>query len=37
MELEHLIPKQVEIKKLIYSLIISKDPFCNEFGEIHKD
>jgi hypothetical protein len=37
MELEHLIPSPLETKKLIYRLIISEDPFCDEFGEIRED
>jgi hypothetical protein len=37
MELEYLIPKRVKTKKLIHSLIISKDPIYDKFGEIYKD
>ena len=36
MESEHLIPKRLETKKLIISLVISEDPLCDEFGEIYK-
>ena len=37
MELEHLISGRLETKKCIHRLVISEDPFCDEFGEIRKD